>query len=63
MKFHVEEEDKMGRSNSPRPGLSLSSQFWAFFPGLIAFKMSLGKADNLEDKWDKRSLYSFSIAA
>lgn len=55
MKFHVEEEDKMGRSNSPRPGLSLSSQFWAFFPRLIAFKMSLGKADNLEDKWDKKT--------
>lgn len=56
MKFLVEEEDKVGRNNSPRPGLSLSSQSWAFFPELIPFKMSLGKADNLEDKWDKRPL-------
>lgn len=63
MKFHVEEEDKMGRNNSPRPGLSLSSQFWAFSPGLIAFKMSLEKPDNLEDKWDRRPLDLFSIAA
>lgn len=56
---HVEEEDKMGRSNSLRPGLSLSSQSQAFLQGLIPFKMSLGKADSLEDQWDKRLLYWF----
>lgn len=36
---HVEEEDEMGRSNSPRPGLSLSSQSRAFLQGLIPCKM------------------------
>ena len=56
---HAGKGDKVGRNHFPEIWLILISQSWALFSGLIPWRTSLGKSDNLEDKWAKDSLFVF----